>query len=470
MKHLFKTKYFQWGLTVFLVVAASILFYFSIFHMDILLRGLKKAYTILSPIIYAAAISYLLWPLVRFLEKKVIYPICDLLSLKPSKKIRNVIRLICVFLVIIVFIMAIYGLLSIMIPELTNSIMNIVNSFDRYVINIEAWASNFFKYYPEFEDTFSTMFSDVLAKVVSWLSTDFLPQLNNIASSVFSIVTFLKDFLVGIMVSIYLMFGKEKYLANGKKLLYCLFEPKTANNMIRDLQYINNTFGGFVIGKLLDSLIIGILCYIGTTLLNFPYALLISVFVGITNVIPFFGPFIGAIPSAILILMVNPMQCLYFILFILALQQFDGNFLGPFILGDSTGLSSFMVIVAILVGGGLFGVFGMFIGVPVCAVICTIFANAMRRRLEKKNLPTDVEFYKNMDHLDAETLEPIAKNQKATADVAFSSYRKKKNILPLKIENILSKEHLDVKNLMHKKDETNEDPKKEESKPNEESK
>ena len=227
-----------------------------------------------------------------------------------------------------------------------------------------------------------------------------------------------------------------------------MFEPKTTNNIIRDLQYINNTFGGFIIGKLLDSLIIGIMCYIGATWLNFPYALLISVFVGITNVIPFFGPFIGAIPSAILILMVNPMQCLYFILFIFALQQFDGNFLGPFILGDSTGLSSFMVIVAILVGGGLFGVFGMFIGVPVCAIICTIFANAVRRRLDKKNLPTDVEFYKNMDHLDAETLEPVSNNQKATADVAFSSYRKNKKMLPLKIENILSKEH-----LVHKKEE-----------------
>ncbi len=457
MKRLLDKKYFQWGLTAFLVVAASMLFYFSIFHMDILIRGLKTAYSILTPVIYAAAISYLLWPLVRFLEKKIIYPICDRFSWKPSKKIRNIIRLVCVFLVIILFILGIYGLLSIMIPELTNSIMNIVDSFDRYIINIEAWASDMFKYYPEIENTFSGMFSDVLSKVVSWLSTDFIPQLNNIATSVFSIVSFLKNFLVGIMISIYMMFGKEKYLANGKKLLYCLFETKTTNNMIRDLQYINNTFGGFIIGKLLDSLIIGILCYIGTTLLNMPYALLISVVVGITNVIPFFGPFIGAIPSAILILMVNPMQCLYFILFILALQQFDGNFLGPLILGDSTGLSSFMVIVAILVGGGLFGVFGMFVGVPVCAVICTFFSNAVRRRLTKKNLPTDIEFYKNMDHLDEETLEPIAKNQKATADVVFSSYRKNKKILPLKIENILSKDHSDSKqHHANKKDDAKE--------------
>ncbi len=454
MKQLLEKKYFQWGLTAFLVFAASILFYFSIFHMDSLILGLKKVYSILTPVIYAAAISYFLWPLVRFLEKKVIYPICYRFSWKPSNKIRNIIRLVCVFFVIFLLILGIYGLLSMMIPELMNSIMNIVDSFDRYIINIETWTANFFKDYPQFEDAFSEMFADVLTKVVTWLSTDFIPRLNTIATSVFSFVSFLKNFLIGIMISIYLMFGKEKYLANGKKLLYCLFEVKTTNNIIRDLQYINNTFGGFIIGKLVDSLIIGILCYIGTTIFNFPYALLISVVVGITNVIPFFGPFIGAIPSAILILMVNPIQCLYFILFILALQQFDGNFLGPYILGDSTGLSSFMVIVAILVGGGLFGVFGMFVGVPVCAIICTFFSNSVRRHLTKKNLPTDIDFYEKIDHLDIETLEPVYNNQKSTADVVFSSYRKKKNILPVKVENILSKENIESKlHSFTKKDE-----------------
>ena len=151
-------------------------------------------------------------------------------------------------------------------------------------------------------------------------------------------------------------------------MVYAILPHKWANMLIRVMRFTDKTFGGFIYGKLLDSAIIGILCYIGTTILNLPYALLVSVIVGVTNVIPFFGPYIGAVPSAVLILLVNPIQCIYFVIFILLLQQFDGNFLGPKILGGSTGLSSFMVIVAILVGGGLFGIFGMFVGVPACAI------------------------------------------------------------------------------------------------------
>ena len=155
------------------------------------------------------------------------------------------------------------------------------------------------------------------------------------------------------------------------------------------------------------------------------YALLVSVIVGVTNVIPFFGPYIGAVPSAVLILLVNPIQCIYFVIFILLLQQFDGNFLGPKILGGSTGLSSFMVIVAILVGGGLFGIFGMFVGVPACAIICTVIRNGIQSRLEKKKMPIDLESYRDIDHLDAKTLQPIAPSaQKPGSDSAFKSYRK----------------------------------------------
>ena len=238
-------------------------------------------------------------------------------------------------------------------------------------------------------------------------------------------LVFLKNFLIGAMISIYLLYGKESYVAQGKRLLYCLFSTQTTNNIIRDLQYVDKTFGGFIIGKVLDSLIIGILCYIGTTILNLPYALLVSVIVGVTNVIPFFGPYIGAVPSAVLILLVNPIQCIYFVIFILLLQQFDGNFLGPKILGGSTGLSSFMVIVAILVGGGLFGIFGMFVGVPACAIICTVIRNGIQSRLEKKKMPIDLESYRDIDHLDAKTLQPIAPSaQKPGSDSAFKSYRK----------------------------------------------
>ena len=429
MKNFLEKKYVQIGVTAFCVIAASLLFYFGIFHTASITKGLKAIYIILTPIVYAAAISYVLWPLIRFMEKSIIYRICEKKNWKPSEKVRHGIRMICVIVTLLLFFFGIYGLLSMLIPELINSITNIIDNLPRYINNIEKWLTNLLKNYPELEENSSMIFSTVTARAETWLTNDLLPKINLLVASFstgfMGALVFLKNFLIGAMISIYLLYGKESYVAQGKRLLYCLFSTQTTNNIIRDLQYVDKTFGGFIIGKVLDSLIIGILCYIGTTILNLPYALLVSVIVGVTNVIPFFGPYIGAVPSAVLILLVNPIQCIYFVIFILLLQQFDGNFLGPKILGGSTGLSSFMVIVAILVGGGLFGIFGMFVGVPACAIICTVIRNGIQSRLEKKKMPIDLESYRDIDHLDAKTLQPIAPSaQKPGSDSAFKSYRK----------------------------------------------
>ena len=429
MKNFLEKKYVQIGVTAFCVIAASLLFYFGIFHTASITKGLKAIYNILTPIVYAASISYVLWPLIRFMEKSIIYRICEKKNWKPSEKVRHGIRMICVIVTLLLFFFGIYGLLSMLIPELINSITNIIDNLPRYINNIEKWLTNLLKNYPELEENSSMIFSTVTARAETWLTNDLLPKINLLVASFstgfMGALVFLKNFLIGAMISIYLLYGKESYVAQGKRLLYCLFSTQTTNNIIRDLQYVDQTFGGFIIGKVLDSLIIGILCYIGTTILNLPYALLVSVIVGVTNVIPFFGPYIGAVPSAVLILLVNPIQCIYFVIFILLLQQFDGNFLGPKILGGSTGLSSFMVIVAILVGGGLFGIFGMFVGVPACAIICTVIRNGIQSRLEKKKMPIDLESYRDIDHLDAKTLQPIAPSaQKPGSDSAFKSYRK----------------------------------------------
>lgn len=429
MKNFLEKKYVQIGVTALCVIAASLLFYFGIFHTASITKGLKAIYNILTPIVYAAAISYVLWPLIRFMEKSIIYRICEKKNWKPSEKVRHGIRMICVIVTLLLFFFGIYGLLSMLIPELINSITNIIDNLPRYINNIEKWLTNLLKNYPELEENSSMIFSTVTARAETWLTNDLLPKINLLVASFstgfMGALVFLKNFLIGAMISIYLLYGKESYVAQGKRLLYCLFSTQTTNNIIRDLQYVDKTFGGFIIGKVLDSLIIGILCYIGTTILNLPYALLVSVIVGVTNVIPFFGPYIGAVPSAVLILLVNPIQCIYFVIFILLLQQFDGNFLGPKILGGSTGLSSFMVIVAILVGGGLFGIFGMFVGVPACAIICTVIRNGIQSRLEKKKMPIDLESYRDIDHLDAKTLQPIAPSaQKPGSDSAFKSYRK----------------------------------------------
>lgn len=430
MKFRWDKKYLHWGITAFCVIAASMLFYFSIFHMETIRKGLSTVYTILTPIIYAAVISYILWPIIRFMENNVIYRFCRWKGWNPSQKIRKIIRMIGVLFSLLLFFFIIYGLLSMLVPEILTSITNIIDSFPRYINNIQNWLSDILKNNPDLAENSNMIFSTIFSKTETWLSNELLPQVNslvkNFSTSFVGLLIFLKNFLIGSMISIYLLYGKETYIAHGKKFLYCIFQPETTNNIIRDLQFVDQTFGGFIVGKLLDSIIIGILCYIGTTLLNLPYALLVSVVVGVTNVIPFFGPYLGAIPSAFLILLVNPIQCIYFIIFILVLQQFDGNFLGPKILGESTGLSSFMVIVAILVGGGMFGIFGMFVGVPACAVICTMLSNMIKRRLTKKNLPLNVEAYKDIDHLDSETLDPVYRTEAepATSKEAFGNYRK----------------------------------------------
>ncbi len=431
MKFRWDKKYLYWGATAFVVIAASMLFYFGIFHVDSLKSLLNKLYGIVKPLVYGAAIAYILNPLVRLLETKLFFRAIEKAGRKLTVRLRKIIRMICVVLVILLFFLIIYGLIAMMVPELIKSITNIVENFPRYIRTAEDWVTDLLKDNQELEAYSLSLFSTLSSKAETWLNQDLLPQINelvrNFSTGVYDILIFLKNFLIGAMISIYMLYGKETFIARGKQFLYAIRStPEHVNRTIRDLQFVDRTFGGFVVGKIVDSMIIGLLCYIGMSILKLPYTMLISVIVGITNVIPFFGPYIGAVPSAFLILLINPLQSLYFILFILVLQQFDGNFLGPKILGDTTGLSSFMVIVAILVGGGLFGVFGMFVGVPVCAVICTIIADRIQEQLKKKKLPEDLDSYRGIDHLDQETYEPVYQNtMDPDSSKPFSKARKK---------------------------------------------
>ena len=223
-------------------------------------------------------------------------------------------------------------------------------------------------------------------------------------SWVFSLVS---NIVISLIVSVYLLVSKKRFLGQLKKLLYVFLKPDTANAALSIFRQINKIFGGFISGKIIDSLIIGVLCFIGVSILKMPYPLLISVIVGVTNVIPFFGPYIGAIPSAFLVLLIDPGKCLIFLIFILALQQLDGNVIGPAILGDSTGVSPFWIIVSILVGGGLFGFIGMLLGVPTFAVIYYLVKTFSEYYLRKKDLPTDSMLYCKLEKIDPDTGEPV---------------------------------------------------------------
>ena len=254
--------------------------------------------------------------------------------------------------------------------------------------NVSDWAEKLLADNPDIETTVSDLIDHYSTDLENFLNKTMMPQINAIVKTVsLSMLSFAKaiwNLVIGLIISIYLLASKERFVSQGKKLLYAFWDTRQANVIMEDFRLIDSTFGGFISGKILDSAIIGVLCFVVVSIMKMPYPMLISVIVGVTNIIPFFGPFIGAVPCALLILMVNPMQCLYFIIFIWILQQFDGNFLGPKILGDSTGLSGFWIIFSITIFSGLMGVPGMILGVPIFAVFYALIKRYVNHSLQKK--------------------------------------------------------------------------------------
>lgn len=406
MKFKLNNKYVRWGLTAFLVIASGILFYYFVFHNSNIWAGLYKLTDILMPVVFGLATAYLMTPILNYIESKFLNPLCEKMGIKKTKRRDSVVRGVGVFLTAFLFIALIYVLFYMLISQLVPSIQNIINNFDRYINNVMNWINHLLDNNPDVKnyalqmiDQYSEQLDDFITQVPAnariWLKT-----VTNTATNILGV---LWDFIIGFIISIYVMASKEKFLAQAKKVIYALFERDTANIVIRNLRFTHKTFIGFMGGKIADSIIIGLLCYIGVTLMRTPYGALISIIIGVTNIIPFFGPYLGAIPSAILILIVDPMhplQCVYFVIFILILQQFDGNILGPKILGNSTGLTSFWVIFAITFFGGLFGVIGMIIGVPIFAVIYAGIKSLVHTTLVKKKLPIDTKLYERLDYID----------------------------------------------------------------------
>lgn len=398
MKFKLNKKYLYWGITAFLVLAAAIIFNYGVSRLAILGTFLITLLKILTPIIYGFVIAYLLSPAVNFIEKKVIYKIATQfhVDIKQKKKLKSFFRMLSIFLTIALTILALYSLLYMLIPELVNSISNMISSFPSYWNQSKVWIEKLLKDQPVIEEAV-LKYSD---SILNYLTKDLLPQINdilmNFSVGIWDFVVVLKNIAIGVIVSIYILNSKENFAASSKKALYSIFSCKKVNLFLHNLRFVHTKFGGFIVGKIIDSFIIGVICFIVSSFMNFPYAILISVIIGVTNVIPFFGPYFGAIPCAFLILIVNPIQCIYFIIFILILQTFDGNVLGPKILSESTDLTSFWIIFAILVGGGLFGVVGMFIGVPIFAVIYAVANSLIDRSLNKRELTTETEKYLNL--------------------------------------------------------------------------
>ena len=427
MKLKFEKKYICFGITAFLVIAASICFYYLLFHWDRFSARIDSIVKIASPVLYGMILAYLLTPLVNTLERKFLIPAFTRKSKISSKKKKGI-RFISITLTIIIVILVVYGFFSIMIPNLINSIQSISMALPIYVNNLMKFMDKYFEANPDIENLVQQLMTTYSTEFNRYVNSNVLPQMESLLRTVsLSLISVLKamwNLIIGLIISIYVLFSKETFSAQTKKIIYSIFPTSNANELIHDMRFVSDTFIGFISGKIVDSIIIGLLCFIGTTLLNIPYALLVSVIVGVTNVIPFFGPYLGAIPSALLVLMISPMKCLTFLVFILILQQLDGNFIGPKILGQSTGLTGFWVIFSITIFGGLFGVLGMIIGVPFFAVVYAFIKRLVEKVLRKRELSVKTTDYINLNYID-ENRNMISKDESLEKPFFKFSFKKK---------------------------------------------
>ncbi len=423
MKFRINSKFVRWGITAFLVIAASCCFIYLVFEGSSFSNGFKTLIQILTPVLFGMLIAYILTPVLNFVEYRVINPIFNKFKIKESKKRNSIIRCIGIIITTVLFYVLIYTLFYMILSQIIPSISNIVSNFDTYYSNFTKWITQLFDDNPNMRNNVLNAINKYSLELEKFLNDTVLSKTSEfimtVSLSVINVLRFLWDMIIGIIISVYLLASKEKFTGQIKKIIYAIFKVDVANIIVNNFRFVHKTFIGFVSGKVLDSIIIGILCFIGTSILKTPYAALISVTISVTNIIPFFGPFLGAIPSTILIFIVDPshpLNCLYFIVFILALQQFDGNILGPKILGESTGLSGFWVIFSITFFGGLYGVFGMVVGVPILAIIFAAIRSIVNVTLRKKDLPTSSDDYVNVCMIDESGLQQYVPSGKRKRD------------------------------------------------------
>ncbi len=406
-------KYLYWGVTAFLVIIACIAFFWVIQRWSGIKDSCSQLFKILSPIIWGFVLAYLLTPFVKGFENKLFIPAEErLFKGKGENRHKGFTRGMSIFFAILLMFLLCSALVSMVLPQLYQSIEGIVLNLSSSIKKAELWANKWLDDAPEVREIFTEIVGDAGAKLTVWAKSILLPQMDTIIASVslgvFNALKAVANAFVSIVVSVYVMYNREKFKAQSKKILYSLFSTELVKRALSALRFTDKAFMGFFGGKLLDSLIIGIICFFGCLIMGLKDAVLISVIIGITNIIPFFGPFIGAIPAGLIVLMVSPWKCLIFIIFIIVLQQFDGNILGPKILGSKTGISGFWVLFSILLGAGLFGPIGMIIGVPLFAVIYAGIKSLVEGSLKKRGLPSETAIYTDISYIDPETLTPVA--------------------------------------------------------------
>lgn len=386
MKVNWNSKYTTIAIYSFIVAISVILFYLAISQVTIFTDKLDSILVVMQPFIIGFSIAYIVNFLLNFYENKVFETkYIKKIKLKSKRGLAILFSYITTFFIISMFV-------KFLLPQLIDSVVGLVNDIPSYITNTTNFVNEIIMKL-NIEDQYSQVLMDNFNSLVNYIirfATNLIPALGGFLASVASSIW---NVILGIIISVYLLIDKEKLCALSKKITYGLFPESYADEIIKLVDRSNYTFGRFLVGKIIDSLIIGVLTFIILTIFKMPYTILVSVIVGITNIIPFFGPFIGAIPSFIIILFVSPVQALWFLLIILFIQQLDGNVIGPKILGDSIGISAFWILFSILVAGKLLGIVGMIIGVPLFAIFYSIVKEFIESKLRKKGLKTETKEY-----------------------------------------------------------------------------
>ena len=412
-KHRQYGPYIAVGVTAFAVIAAALLLFFTLFHLSALRAFFGTLAHILRPIFLGMIFAFLLLPIHRGIFG-------FMTAMTPEKRLKNrgdvqFLNVLAIIFSLLLAVFLLYLLLAMALPQIYLSIVGLVNAFPEYINSVQEWLQKFLADNPDIQNTVMSVYVSAADSLEEWLNADILPNLESVTTTVqwlrqsvlpnltgvmssvsalvVSLALLVKDLLIALIVTFYLLIRKDVFAAQSKKIVYSVLPTHVGDLVVEETRSAYRIMSGFINGKLLDSLVIGIIALVCCNILSFPYPALLATIIGVTNVIPFFGPFIGAIPCALLVFLDSPIKCLYFAVFILVLQQFDGNILGPKILGDSTGLASFWVLFSILLFGGLFGFAGMVLGVPVFAMIYSVLRRLVLYGLRRRGLPEDTECY-----------------------------------------------------------------------------
>ena len=381
MKDPKKQRYFYAMMSGFGTISLSVLFFFFLYRLQGIGNVISQLSTILAPFIYGGIIAYLLRPMCNSLEA--------FFQLRLPKKMRRFANAFAVVFSLMVGILVVYALITMVVPQLVESVVTLWNALPTKMEQLVNWATETFgkdeRVVQFVEKNYRSYFTDI----DKWVQANVIPQVSslvtNVGTSVWQVLKFVYNILIGLIVAVYVLHGRKRFGKQARLIVRSMFPDRWANRILEEVEFIDRMFGGFIDGKIIDSAIVGVLCYIGCTVLKIPSALLVSVIVGVTNVIPFFGPVIGAVPATLLILIDSPIKALWFLIWVIVLQQLDGNVIGPKILGNRTGLSGFWVMFSIILFGGLWGIVGMIICVPLFAVIYDTVRRLVRRGLRRRN-------------------------------------------------------------------------------------